>query len=83
MRDVGVEPRIRHEVGETSTLVTLMAGGLGVAVVPEPVTALALDDVAYLLPAGADAHVEPAVAHRADRTEPLLARTVGIIRAVI
>ncbi|WP_168201070.1 LysR family substrate-binding domain-containing protein, partial [Allokutzneria sp. NRRL B-24872] len=81
LRDAGVEPHIRHEVGETSTLVTLVAGGLGVAVVPEPVTALALDGVTYLPLAGADARVELAVAHRADRAEPHLARTVGIIRA--
>ncbi|MER6539704.1 LysR family substrate-binding domain-containing protein [Streptomyces sp900105755] len=55
LRDAGVERRIRHEVKETSTLVTLVAGGgLGAAVVPEPVTALALSGVVYLplLPAG-------------------------------
>lgn len=28
LRDAGVEPHIRHEVGETSTLITLVAGGL-------------------------------------------------------
>ncbi|WP_294006601.1 LysR family substrate-binding domain-containing protein [Streptomyces sp.] len=82
LRDAGVEPHIRHEVGETSTLVTLVAGGLGVAVVPKPVTALALDGVAYLPLAGADARVELAVAHRAERSEPHLARTVGIIQAM-
>lgn len=26
LRDVGAEPHIRHEVGETSTLVTLVTG---------------------------------------------------------
>ncbi|MFE1165664.1 LysR substrate-binding domain-containing protein [Nocardiopsis sp. NPDC058789] len=83
LRDVGVEPRVRHEVGETSTLVTLVAGGLGVAVVPEPVTALELRGVAYRPLTGADAHVELAVAHRADRSEPHLARTVEIIRATV
>ncbi|MDT0483869.1 LysR substrate-binding domain-containing protein [Streptomyces doebereineriae] len=82
LRDAGVEPHIRHEVGETSTLVTLVAGGLGVAVVPEPVTALALDGVAYRPLSGAGARVELAVAHRADRSEPHLERTVGIIRAM-
>ncbi|MFF8022103.1 LysR substrate-binding domain-containing protein [Streptomyces sp. NPDC007896] len=82
LRDAGVEPHIRHEVGETSTLVTLVAGGLGLAVVPEPVTALALDGVVYLPLAGADARVELAVAHRADRSEPHLERTVGIIQAM-
>lgn len=82
LRDAGVEPHIRHEVGETSTLVTLVAGGLGVAVVPEPVTALTLDGVTYLPLAGPDARVELAVAHRADRSEPHLERTVGVIRAM-
>lgn len=81
LRGAGIEPRIRHEVGETSTLITLVAGGLGVAVVPEPVTALALDGVTYLPLTGADARVELAVAHRADRCEPHLVRTVGIIGA--
>ena len=56
--------------------------GLGVAVVPEPVTALALDGVAYRPLSGAGARVELAVAHRADRSEPHLERTVGIIRAM-
>jgi DNA-binding transcriptional LysR family regulator len=80
LRDAGVEPHIRHEVGETSTLITLVAGGLGAAVVPEPVTALALDGVVYrplIRPAAA---IELAVAHRADRNEPHLARTIEVIR---
>ncbi|NKZ02312.1 LysR substrate-binding domain-containing protein [Actinomadura latina] len=82
-RDAGVEPRIRHEVGETSTLITLVAGGLGVAVVPEPVTALALEGVAYRPLAGPAADVELAIAHRTDRTEPHLARAVSVIRKIV
>lgn len=83
LHEAGVAPRIRHEVGETSTLITLVAGGLGVAVVPEPVTALALNGVRYrplVRPATA---VELAVAHRADRDEPHLARTVDVIRRML
>jgi DNA-binding transcriptional LysR family regulator len=82
LRDAGVEPHIRHEVGETSTLITLVAGGLGLAIVPEPVTALALDGIVYLPLTGTDAHVELAAAHRAERDEPHLRRTVGIIKAM-
>jgi DNA-binding transcriptional LysR family regulator len=82
LRDAGVEPRIRHEVGETSTLLTLVAGGLGVAIVPEPVTALALDGIVYLPLIGTDARVELAAAHRAERDEPHLRRAVGIIKAM-
>ncbi|MGW1743459.1 LysR substrate-binding domain-containing protein [Nocardia sp. NPDC001965] len=81
LRDSGVEPRVRHEVGETSTLVTLVAGGLGVAVVPDPVTALPLSGVTYrplLSPT-----VELAIAYRSDRTEPHLARTVAVIRDTV
>ena len=50
--DAGFVPRIRHEVSETSTLVTLVAAGLGVAVVPAPTADLDVLGVAYrpLLP---------------------------------
>lgn len=45
--DAGFVPRVRHEVEETSTLVTLVAAGLGVAVVPEPTVALDVAGVCY------------------------------------
>ncbi|MFE9352773.1 LysR substrate-binding domain-containing protein [Streptomyces olivaceoviridis] len=83
LREAGIEPRIRHEVGETSTLITLVAGGLGVAVAPEPVTALALDGVVYRPLVRPAASIELAVAHRADRDEPHLARAVEVIRRLI
>lgn len=82
LHGAGIEPRIRHEVGETSTLITLVAGGLGVAVVPEPVTALALDGVTYRPLIRPSATVELAVAHRANRSEPHLARTIEVIRGL-
>jgi DNA-binding transcriptional LysR family regulator len=82
LHEAGIEPRIRHEVGETSTLITLVAGGLGLAVVPEPVTALALDGVTYRPLVRPSATVELAVAHRADRSEPHLARTIEVIRGL-
>lgn len=83
LRDAGVEPRIRHEVGETSTLVTLVAGGLGAAVVPEPVTVLALDGVTFRPLVRPAVDVELAIAHRTDRTEPHLARAVTVIQQIV
>lgn len=83
LHDAGVEPHIRHEVGETSTLLTLVAGGLGAAVVPEPITALAIEGVAYRPLVQPSASVDLAVAHRGDRDEPHLARTVEIIRSLV
>ncbi|MDG9718404.1 LysR family transcriptional regulator [Streptomyces sp. DH24] len=81
-RTAGIDVHVRHEVGETSTLITLVAGGLGVAIVPEPVTALTLDGVAYRPLVRPAAGVDLAVAHRADRTEPHLARTIDVIRRI-
>lgn len=80
--EAGFTPTIRHEVGETSTLITLVAGGLGVAVVPDPVRALALDGVVHVPLAGAAGSVELAVAHRTDRTEPHLVRALTVMREV-
>lgn len=80
--DAGRAPRIRHEVGETSTLVTLVAGGLGVAVVPEPVRALALAGVEFRPLVRPVARVALAVAHRTERTEPHLLRTIEAVHAV-
>ncbi|HWJ65275.1 MAG TPA: LysR substrate-binding domain-containing protein [Nocardioides sp.] len=79
MRDAGIAPRIRHEVGETSTMLTLVAGGLGIAVVPAPVTALQLPHLTYVPLAGTGAQVELAVATRVGRSEPHLARAVEAI----
>ncbi|GIF24026.1 DNA-binding transcriptional LysR family regulator [Actinoplanes tereljensis] len=79
-REAGLDPRIRHEVGETSTLITLVAGGLGVAVVPEPVTALALDGVAYRPLTHPDAGIDLALAHGAGRAEAHLTRTIALIK---
>jgi DNA-binding transcriptional LysR family regulator len=78
----GFEPHVRHEVDETSTLVTLVAGGLGVAVVPEPVSALGIGGVVYL-PLAGRASVELAVAHLAHRDEPHLTRAVAEVVGLV
>jgi DNA-binding transcriptional LysR family regulator len=82
-RAAGFEPRIRHEVDETSTLVTLVAGGLGVGIVPEPVSALQLEGVAYRSLTDRDATTELAVAHLADRSEPHLQRAVEAVTRLV
>jgi DNA-binding transcriptional LysR family regulator len=45
--DAGFIARVRQEVEETSTLVTLVAAGLGVAIVPAPTAALDIGGVSY------------------------------------
>jgi DNA-binding transcriptional LysR family regulator len=83
LRTAGVEPHIRHEVGETSTLVTLVAGGLGVAIVPEPVKALSLEGIVYRPLMDPPSTVELAIAHRTGRAEPHLTRTIALIRQLV
>jgi len=82
-RAAGFEPTIRHEVDETSTLVTLVAGGLGAAIVPEPVAALQLDGVVYVPLSDRDATTEFAVAHLADRSEPHLHRAINAVTRLV
>lgn len=77
----GFVPRIRHEVEETSTLVTLVAAGVGVALVPEPTSALGVPGVVYR-PLDTDDEVELAVAFPDGRRTPLVDRALGVLRRV-
>jgi DNA-binding transcriptional LysR family regulator len=78
--DAGFVPRVRHEVEETSTLVTLVAAGLGVAIVPEPTAALDIAGVCYrpLLP---ERFVDLVAAHTADTA--LIQRVLAVLRQVL
>lgn len=76
----GFSPRIRHEVEETSTLITLVAAGLGVAVVPEPTAALGVSGVVYRPASGRDASIELLAAYRTADASPLIANVVDVMR---
>lgn len=74
LSEARVAPGAVQEVAETSTLVMFVAAGLGLAVLPEPARALALEGVVWLPLHG----VPPVelVAVRRDRVEPHVARAV-------
>jgi DNA-binding transcriptional LysR family regulator len=78
--EAGFVPRIHNEVEETSTLVTLVAAGLGVAIVPEPTAALDIAGVCYrpLLPDRLG--VDLVVARTAD--SPLTEKVLAVLRRV-
>ena len=78
-REAGFEPKVRHEVAETSTLVTFVAAGLGVAVVPEPVAALGVAGATYR-PLDGSARVDLAAATRADDESAALGRALAVLR---
>jgi DNA-binding transcriptional LysR family regulator len=81
-RAAGFEPRIRHEVAETSTLVTFVAAGLGIAVVPAPVAELMVPGVAYR-PLSGQAAVDLAAATRTDDEAPHLHRALAVVSALV
>lgn len=82
--DAGFSPRIRDEVDETSTLVTLVAGGLGVALVPEPTAALEIGGVTYRpLAAKAGATIELLAVYRSADASPLTTKVVDVLRATV
>ena len=80
--DAGFVPRVRHEVEETSTLVTLVSAGLGVAIVPEPTAALDIAGVCYR-PLAPDAlGVDLAAARAEQANSPLLEKVLAVLRQV-
>lgn len=76
----GFVPRIRHEVAETSTLVTFVAAGLGVAIVPEPTSALDIAGVRYA-PLTDDTHLDLSVAYLTAGASPVVDRVLRVLRA--
>ena len=75
---IGAEPEIAHQVAETSTLVTFVAAGLGLAVVPEPTSDLAVPGLVYV-PLVGSAGVDLVAAIRADDENPVLARALAML----
>lgn len=80
--EAGFVPRVRHEVEETSTLVTLVAAGLGVAIVPGPTAALDIAGVCYRPLVPDRLGVDLVAAHAAHANSPLIARVLTILRNV-
>jgi DNA-binding transcriptional LysR family regulator len=79
----GFFPRTIDEVAETSTLVSFVAAGLGVALVPASVQHLRITGATYLPLAGTTREVELALATRAGETSPHVARVRARAEALI
>jgi len=76
--EAGFAPRIQHEVEETSTLVTLVAAGLGVAVVPEPTSELDIAGVSYR-PLADSTTIDLIAAYRRTSVSPLIANVLEVL----
>ena len=80
--DAGFVPRIRQEVSETSTLVTLVAAGLGIAVVPAPTADLDVAGVTYRPLEPATLGVDLVAAHLGDAAPPAVERALEVLRGL-
>lgn len=78
--NVGFLPRRTGEAAQTPIMLTLVAAGTGIAVLPESVRALQVDGVTYL-PLADEATVELALAWRSDDRSPALARLVDALES--
>ncbi|WP_340537355.1 LysR substrate-binding domain-containing protein [Nocardioides sp. GXZ039] len=74
----GLDLQVVHEVAETSTLVTFVAAGIGIAVVPEPTAALQVPGVVYV-PLTGSPGVELVVATREGDDNPVLGRALALL----
>ena len=76
----GFLPRRTHQAAETSIVLTLVAAGLGVALLPESVLALHVEGIRFV-PVADDVHIDLALAWRSDDLSPALARLLEALEA--
>ena len=76
----GFEPLAAHEVAETATLVSFVAAGLGVSLVPASVQNMTVRGAVYRPLANDSTRVELAVAWRRNDERPVLVRALDVIR---
>ncbi len=81
-RRAGFMPRREHLAPGTGVLLALVAAGLGVAVVPESVRAVALQGVVFRDLVDAES-VELSLAWRRDADNPVLDAAVAVLRAAL
>ncbi|TFB68062.1 LysR family transcriptional regulator [Cryobacterium sp. Hz9] len=74
----GFYPQVAYETEKTSTALSLVAAGLGVAVVPESTGSMTLSGVVYLDLLDAES-IELALAWRTNDQSPLVARLIELL----
>lgn len=82
-RRAGFSPCVAQEVAETATLVSLVAAGIGVALVPASVQHLRITGAVYRPLAGSTEEVALAVASRSGDPNPVVERFLGRVRALV
>jgi DNA-binding transcriptional LysR family regulator len=78
----GFRPSSLVEVGETATLVVLVAAGHGVALVPQSVQSLRLEGVAYA-PLAETETIDLVLGRRTDRSSPVTQQVASVIEECV
>jgi DNA-binding transcriptional LysR family regulator len=81
-KHLGFRPQIAQRVNELQNLISLVAAGFGVSLVPASIERLASQDVAYLDIAEPVPWVEVDIAWRSDNISPLLQALLAIVQEV-
>ena len=79
----GFSPRVEMEVTETATLVSFVAAGIGVSLVPASVSGMAVAGAVYRPLAGAPPRAQIAIARRADPPPPVLERALRVVQTAV
>ncbi len=79
-RACGFKPNVALEVSETATLVSFVAAGIGVSLVPQTVTRFTVEGAVYRPLTEDSTRVELAAAWRRDDDRPVLTRALDVIR---
>jgi DNA-binding transcriptional LysR family regulator len=78
----GFSPRILYEVRELPTIIGLISGGFGVAVLPGSIQRIVVQNVVYRPVADADAATAVWAIYRDDATDPMVRAFVDIARCL-
>jgi DNA-binding transcriptional LysR family regulator len=78
--DAGFSPNVVQEASEIPTIVSLVAAGLGVSLVPASMEQVRSDGVVYLPVQGAGVRIALALAWRRDHTSALVRNLVAVAR---
>jgi DNA-binding transcriptional LysR family regulator len=82
-REAGFTPQVAHECSAMPTVVGVVAAGLGVSLVPQSISRIALDGVRYRPLAGVDLHASIAMVTAADNLRPLVLTFTDSVRRTL
>lgn len=82
-RDAGFEPRVVQRAREATTQIALVAAGLGVAMLPQPLECVRLERVRYLSITDEGAYLSLAMAYAEEPLSPLVRAFMDVLEGIV